>query len=630
MANSTHQVKFNYTTGNEFLLSGADYVGFFNVYSDGSVYTDKYRGINSIELQTRSNFAADYHASTSFKDLMVYDTYSLPHSLDDVLISMGELVNFTTINTKIKYIHQNLMYVYSKMFFGDTNVPVEYDHTAGISNLAPSAYEWNNTPNYTGFGYTTFAASSSIPSLSAYPDMDNLNRMVVVPDDTSQQFSIFGITNTHLVGLTSNMDFTGLAITLYTNVIDEYSSELCQNLSDLTYDGKFLYVTDNHINSGGQVFKYDIPSYITHDPVFQYKRFLIRPVGGLGGKKDNNKFKGCGVIGSKSGIILVADDGNNAIKIFTRDLVWIKTITLPVGDYKILDIKHRPINDHFYFLVEDVTTAKFVLFEYDNTYKFVEKVVFVDVLYKEVDRVFNRMILSEQDSNVFYLSTESTVYKKFFSNPTKTFAIFKRDKFGQSPIFKWNFESISWNDEHKKWNQSYTPPIKITDISILPTGGNTDGLLMLGNGVIFHFNETTKYTTVLRDPKLEYYTFNKIKLEHTENIQAVTLNKEIYKMFSNIIQLKNNLLGRFCFEYNSYGELECKGYKYVLDEEINSLNVELDYNTRINNNELVQTGTINKIFLKIYQLHQAMLDLTAPVVTNYKTVVTNRNVLIVD
>lgn len=631
MLNASDQLKFNYTTGNEFLLSGVDYVGFFNVYSDGTVYTDKFRSSTSSPLTKLSKFSSDYHASYNFKDLTLHDAYNLPHSLDDIMIGMGEIVNFTTINTKFKYMHQNLMYVYSKMFHGNTDVPVKYDAAAGISNKNSTTYGWSSASNYTGYGYTTFAASTGVPALSSYVDMDNLKRLVIVPSTDPSMFSIFGITDTRLVALTSNTSLTDIGIVLYTNVVDEHSSEECQNLNDITYDGKYLYVTDSSINSGGQVFKYDVPSYNTGDPVFEYKRFLIKPVGGLGGPKDINKFRGCTVLGSKPGVVLVADSGNNVVKVFTRDLVWLKTITLPRGNYKILDIRHRPINDYFYLLTSDQDTNQFMLFVYDSTYRYVERVVFEDILYPEVDNVFNRMILSEQDSNVFYLSTESTVYKKFFSNPTKTFATFKRDKFGQSPIFKWNFESLPWNSEQKKWNLNANKAVvKLTDLSILPTSNNIDSLFVLGSGVIFHFTELNDYVTVLRDPKLEYYTLEKIKLEQVENIQAMIINKELYKIFSNIIQLKNSLLGRFCLEYNLYGETECKGYRYFLDDEIDTLNVELDYNTRVNANELIHTGTINKIFTKIYNLHAAILELTKPVVINFKTVVTNRNVMVID
>lgn len=631
MVMTPYQIKFNYTAGNEFTLSGENYGGFFNVYSDETVYTGKYRTTASQQLVALSNFASDYHKSSHFKDLVTFNSYKLPHAVDDILISMGELVNFTTINTKIGYLHENLLYTYAKMFMGDTNVPVDYNRTAGISNTNLTAYDWHVSSNYNGFGKTTFAASSGVPELSAYTDMDNMKRMVIIPSPDNTNFSIFGITDTRLIGLTSDIGLSSIGITLYTDVIDEYSTEKCQNLSDLTYDGKYLYVTDSSINSGGQVFKYDITSYSKGDAAFENKRFLIRPVGGLGGKKDINKFNKCTIIGSKPGVILVADENNNTIKVFSRDLVWLKSIVLPFGDYQFLDIRHRPINDCFYFLTKNLDSNTYAMFVYDANYKYIETVMFEDVLYEEVDNTFNRMILSETDSNVFYLCTDSTLHKKYFSNPTKTFAVFKRDKFGQAPIFQWQFESLPWNNENKRWNQVQSlASIKLSDIAVLPIEAGYDSLFVLGKGIIYHFNETTRYVSSLRDDNIEYYNFNKIKLEQVENIQSTTINKEIYKMFSNIIQLKNLIMGRFSIEFNAYGDLEFQGYKYFIDSEIDSLNVELDFNSRINSNELVQSGTLNKIFTRIYNLLVALLNLTKPVVTNYKTVTTNKNVLLID
>lgn len=636
MSTEAYQLRFNYTTGEEFTLSGVNYVGFFNTYSDGTVYTDKYRTSTSKPLVSNSNFAADYYTTDHYKDLTVYDTYTLPYSLADVQVNINELINFTTINTKLSYLHQNLMYVYSKMFFGDTDVPFLYDKTAGISEIpggftgSTFIFNWYPTPNYTAFGSTTFAACSAYPDLAPYIDYDNLKRFVIVPSTNTDIFGIFGITDTRLIGLTSKMDLSDIGITLYADVIDEQSDEKCQNLSDLTYDGTHLYVTDSAINGGGQVFKYDISSYNTGDASYEFKRFLIRPIGGLGTKQDRNKFNGCTVIGSKPGYIFVADSGNGAVKIFDSNLVWIKTITLPRGNYKVLDIKHRPLNNHLYFLIENEDLNTFLLFEYDENYRYISTVTFEDALYEGVDNAFNRMVFSEQDSNVFYLSTDSTVYKKFFSNPTKTFATFKRQKFGQSPVTKWQFQSIFWNKSKRKWNQvQTTKTFVLNDIAILPVEGNFDSLFALGNGLILHFNEQTIYNTVLRNPKIPYYNLSRVQLELPENIQALTINKEIFKLFSNIVQVKNTLLGRFNFLYDLYGDLKYNNYKYFLDNEIDKLNVEINYNTRINDNELTQAGTFNKLFTQIYKLHEAMLELTKPVVTNYKSVVTNNNVLVI-
>ena len=64
----TYQTKYGYTAGNEFLLNGVSYVGSYNIHSDGSVYTEKYRGTTSNILVPASNFSADLITSQYFKD----------------------------------------------------------------------------------------------------------------------------------------------------------------------------------------------------------------------------------------------------------------------------------------------------------------------------------------------------------------------------------------------------------------------------------------------------------------------------------------------------------------------------------------------------------------------------------
>ena len=627
-----YQTKFNYTSGGEFLLDDQAYAGLFNVYSDGTIYSGKFRDAASKQLTPLNNFSAEFHGTIHFKDRFAFDELELPHPRSSVEISLNELVNFTTINTKLKYLHENLLYLYSQMFVGDTNVPYAYDKTAGISSLS-GTYSWHDTPNNYSFGYTTYAASTS---LSAYAEMDNLKRFVVIPFNDATGFSIIGISTTHLIGLTSNADFSNISLPLlYTSVIDNFSEEQCQNLTDVTYDGYYLYVTDSTINSGGQVFKYDVPTYNTGDPAFEGNRFLIKPLGGLGGKKDRNKFKGCGVIGSKPGIIFVADNGNGSIKVYNKDLVWLKTIRLPKGSYEVLDIKHREMTDRMHIIVRGLdavsNTYVYIMLEYDDNFKLVSRVQFIDDLLPEIDGSFHRMVMSEQDSNVFYLITDSTVYKKFFSKPTTTFATFKRDKFGQSPLFEWKYESIWWMFDTKLWNTSQVlNPLVFSDITILPNNQGVDSLFVLSNGLFLHFSEQNTYRSILRDAVLPFYGLNKVLLEQTENIQSVTINKELYKMYSNILQLKNTIKGRFSYLYDGYGDLNFKNYLYFVDDEIDRLKVELNLNTRVNDNELVQAGTMNKLLMQIYDLHEELLKLTKPVIVNFRNIISNDNILLID
>jgi hypothetical protein len=145
----------------------------------------------------------------------------------------------------------------------------------------------------------------------------------------------------------------------------------------------------------------------------------------------------------------------------------------------------------------------------------------------------------------------------------------------------------------------------------------------MGDNYISHLNEQTDYITVLRDENMPFYNYNSIKFENIEYNQALVLNKEFFKLYQNIIQFKNNLKGRFYAEFNNFSDIVYKDYIYLTDEEINTLKVDLDYNSFINENELVQPNSINRIFKKIYDLQIKLLSLTNVKLKNFKTFYVN-------
>jgi len=624
------QTRFNYSTGGEFLNSDlTHYVGYFNVNDNREVYTGKYYTNTSSKLLTLiSEYSADYHKSEYFKDRYVFDELSLPYTLDEILIQPNELVGYTSLNKKLRFLHENLIYMYSKLFMGSTDVPYDKHVNTLCNPIRSEEFDWQIRANNSVFAYNTL---SSVSSLSGFKEFDNMKRFVVIPFVDKTGISILSISNTHLMGLTSKITENGQLseanFTLYTDVIDNFSNQKCQNLEDITCDGEFLYISDSKINGGGQVFKYDINSYLTNDIIYEGNRYLVETIGGIGDIQRINKFNGCSVLGSRPNELWVYDYGNNSIKIYDKNFVWKKTIKIPsIRKYKVLDIRHRIINNHVYVLFEDSYDGKNIqygLFEYDELNQFINTYVFEDILYDASDKSFKRIAISEQDSNVFYAITNTTIYKKFFSRPEKTFAVFERDDFAPDDIFIYDYINQNWEDleDNKTWNYTEYFNLNFTtnDIYISSSDKNKDDLYFLGNSYISHLNEKTEYLSLLQHDNLPYYNFERIKFENVEYNQSWVLNKEFYKLFSNIIQFKNNLKGRFYAQFNNYGDLVYKDYIYLTDEEINTLDIELEYNSFINDNEFVQPNVINRLFKKIYQFELNLLNLTKVKLKNLKT-----------
>jgi len=630
------QTRFNFSSGGEFLYSNStSYSGYFNVDDNNRVYSGRYYNSDSSELlNAASEYSSDYYKLIYFKDRNLFDDINLPYSLDQILIEPNELVNYNVINTKIQYLQNNLMYMYSQLFVGSTDVPVDDNVNTICNPIGTPFFEWTTRPARRIFG---FGPLSAVSTLSAYKEFDNMKRFVVIPFDDKRGVSILAISNTHLIGLTSLITQDGQLsagnFTLYTNVIDNYSQETCKNLKDITYDGKYIYVSDSQINGGGQVFRYDINSYYSRDKAFEYKRFLVETIGGYGDPDRVNKFNGCSVLGSNLNDIWVYDSGNNMIKVYNKNFVWQKTIKIPTTrKYKILDIKNRTLNNHMYVLFEDSydpTNLQFGLMQYDEKFQLVSTIIFEDVLYHQTDKEFKRMTFSEQDSNVFYVATNSTIYKKFFSRPEKTFAIFDRQKFFPDDTFVWDLIDRNWESlwDYELWNYAefFRLNLEPRDIVAIMSEQNKDDLFFIGSSYISHLNEKTDYFSLLYNENLPYYNYDSIKLENNEYNQSIVHNKEFYKLYQNIIQFKNNLKGKFYGEFNEYGDVRYIDYIYFSDEEINSLNLELDYNSFINDNELTQPNVVNRVLKKMYDTQYKILNITKTKLKNIKTWVDMKN-----
>jgi len=632
------QTKFNYTSGGEFTkVDGTQYVGYFNVNDKGEVYTDRYFSESSQILNSVSEYSADYYRSNNFKDRNIFDVLKLPYSFDDISIQPSEIVSFSTLNKKIEYFHDNLIYLYSQLYMGSTDVPVDNNVNTLCNLIGTSSFNWETkakqVANNRIFG---FGPLGDNPLLSAYKEFDVMKRFVVIPFENKEGIGIFGISDTYFIGLTSTISedgqLSGAAFTFYTNVIDNYSNETCKNLEDIKYDGKFIFVSDSKINGGGQVFKYDITGYITNDQVFENKKYLIEPIGGTGSVDRVNKFKNCTVLGANNGEVWVYDSGNNVIKIYDNNFVSKRIVKVPkTRKYSILDIRYRKMNNHVYALFKDSydeNDPQYGLFEFED-YHLIKTYVFTDVIFKDTDAQFNRMAISEQDSNVFYVITNNSVFKKFFTKPDQTFAVFNRDKFYPDDIFIWNLIDLEWDKlrDYEKWNYSeyFTINLTTNDIYIAASDKNKDDLYFMGNTYISHLNERTDYLSLLKNDNLPYYNYKSIKFENIEYNQALVLNKELYKLYQNILQFKNNLKGRFYAEFDKYGDLKYKDYIYLTDEEINTLNIDIEYNSFINDNEFVQPNVINRIFNKLYQFQINLLNLTQVRLKNLKTWVDLQN-----
>ena len=122
----------------------------------------------------------------------------------------------------------------------------------------------------------------------------------------------------------------------------------------------------------------------------------------------------------------------------------------------------------------------------------------------------------------------------------------------------------------------------------------------------FIYNETTSYLTTLTKLDFPAYTRDDIEdISPNEYVNNHTFNKMVYKVVSNLINLKNHIIGRFWGAYNLdnimvYDQLE-------FDDFFQQLRVEGNDDLFVHDNEPMSI-MINRIFEKIYDLQETILS----------------------
>ena len=618
------QTKFNYVSSGLFTtLTGGEYSGYLHVIDNKFAFSEKFPSDISEQLLPTSKFYADLYITEYNRDRVVDDLLILPHQLDDIVIEPNEIVNFFTLNTKINYLFENLLYTYSKLFLGSTNIPVNLTHTYGVTahtlntgEQTVGGLEWvKNTP----YTQPSFISITGTPSLSGgYAEIDNLKKFIVIPYDDKTGYGILGISNTHLIGIEANSDFTSTSVVLYTDLIDNNTDERTRYLADISFDGnKYAFITDKTVN---QVYKYDVQGFFNNDTSIEFKRYLVETIGGLGSTNQPSKFNAPTVVGASPANVLVYNSNNNIIKVYNSDFIFQKNITLNIKpEYVVKDIGYRKINNHFYVLVNNESLLKTYFQEYDESFNKINEWEFEDT----VDLIPNESLFisfsfAEQDSNVLYALTNSRVFKKYVSKPNKTVATFSANNFSGSVYPVWNLQGTDWTITEFTWNFSsqFLTNTILTDIIVLPLTTNDEDLFVLANSRIFHFCEKTVYDTVLADANISYYNLENIKFNKDEYVQYTTFNKEFFKLYKNTLILKDLLVGRFSGNYDYHGILRYTGYRYITNDEFNSISLQTELDAFINANELVQSGVINQILTGIYQIQSNLIKLVNVHATN--------------
>jgi hypothetical protein len=123
---------------------------------------------------------------------------------------------------------------------------------------------------------------------------------------------------------------------------------------------------------------------------------------------------------------------------------------------------------------------------------------------------------------------------------------------------------------------------------------------------VFLYTEPTSFITSLTNLTFPIYLTEELQnISSYEYVNSETFNKIVYKMAYNLVNLKNNLIGRFWGAYNIDGLMVYDQMEF--DDFYQQLRLENIDDLFVHDNEQVSI-MINRIFEKIYDVQERLLE----------------------
>lgn len=627
-----------------FTLTGSNYEGYVEVLS-GVPYTSSITLYNTrctdvqtlcgIQLDRATTYKTDLLCSDFFFDRIITDASILPYTLDEILIAPNDFLNYNLLKLKLSKLNTNTTYTYSRCFIPTNNLPTTSNlKYAGCLNSTQTSIDI----------LTGFQSAIHFSGTTNFKDLGDIKNFIVTNYIEDENKSvIFAYTDTKFISIScSDTGFNVIEVSPYYQTRTSENTLTFSSIGGMTKVGTYLFITDT---GNDTIIKYDIAGYINGDTVLANKRNIIEIICGRGGVKDKLLFNAPKEITANNTNIIVHDSANYVFKVYDLDFNYTTTIgSVNLRTERFAAIEYNKLLDTLYVLTY-TRDNKVKLYVLDRDCYDILETYTLDITLQAGEEIRN-IEFSLNDSNYFYVCTLYNVYKFLVNKPAFAFGRYGNDLLKNNVVTNttlsvststitssvennniWNYINIPWDQADYYWStNTYTTFISQissgSDISIstiyndnfkgyriTSQSTNSDKVFMISLGRIYYFNESNSLDSVLKLDNFANFG-NTFTLRGDEYIQGSTLNKEFYKIIRDILELKNNLKGRFTGFYDSMNIFRYSTYNYNIDlsEIFNTTTNEYF----IHDNEKTILGVFNRVITQMYNLQLGMISLTQP------------------
>lgn len=573
-------------------------------------------------LEPKRLFSTDLALSKLTYDRLVGDTVILPYSLQEVSFEANDYLTFNLIKDRLRKLHINNTYVFSRMFIPNNDLPASSNvRYLGVPPSTVSSITFTSSAENLTL-YSDVQQTIKFDKVEKFVELGNIKSYASVKyAENTDTFVILGISDTKFISLS-----TDLVTTNYIEVSDKY--ETAENelpfgkLHSICLNTSHVFISDFDNNN---ILKYEISGFFNKDVTFANKRNFIEVLGGSGYSTDPSRFNGPSNICCTDSFIVVYDSGNYTCKVFNTQFNYIKRISGPPFKREPLAaMEFDTLENRLYILTYFKNGLK--LYIYDNEFILQEQHILEEKLtiVDGISEVVKNISFAKANNNYWYICTDLNVFQKLKNRPEKILGRFQSDRLKlvsgdlkRAVTYIWNLTQINFDKANIWWNfydtstESLNALIvdnKFKGVGVINNYNNEDDVVLLTDGRLYIFKEPYTFKQVTKYNTYPNYGASKLTINREEYVQTSTINKELYKVLNDIYTLKNNLVGRFTGSYDDAGVFTLEDYNYNINfNDFDQTDINQYY---IHDNEKAILGVINRAFRSVYELQSKLISLT--------------------
>ena len=527
--------------------------------------------MNIIDVISQEGLIYDRHLNT---------TLALPYSgFDTIAIAQNELATADTINMALNKLYSNFSYLYKSCRLASNLIPLS--SVGFIGTLVPGEdLQWHT--------------ASPLLSTSQFTQLgDGLDNVQVITggiNSALNQYVFFASSGPDIIALRGDTQLNSISVVLSTVHTGIGSNVNFSNISSFYLDvpNNNLFVCDMGTNT---IHKYKVNGLFTDTTILQNVLIYERSIGGLGGYDDHLLFNDPTDIYVFQSFLYVLDSKNACIKKYDSNLNWINTYRLfrDFANVTPISLMFEPLSGDAYVLTDTNT-----IFRYDPEFS-----VKTDIILPSLSangEYYQSVIPSATNSNIFYLTTNKNVFKRFITDPT----------YAVGPYLFYVYNVNTQED--------------IKSIISFANGGNDNNLLFStasARGLFSLYSDSLNLKDILATNSFDIYAPDEVAYGYDEYIQNWVFNKYFARIVTNHIRLRDQIIGKFLYTEDNNHNVVFNGIRYTQPAELTTVSFSQDITSFIGCNEILQNAIVNRALKAIFDIQVSLYNLLqADVVLN--------------